>query len=54
VLEGDVPSPMNPPPGCLFHTRCPKVMEVCKITVPPVVNVGSEESPHRVSCHLHT
>jgi len=52
VLEGDVPSPMNPPSGCPFHTRCPKVMEVCKTTVPPATNVGSKDRPHRVSCHL--
>jgi len=53
VLEGDVPSPMNPPAGCPFHTRCAQVMEVCKTVVPPNINAGSKENPHQVSCHLH-
>ncbi len=54
VLEGDVPSPMNPPDGCPFHTRCAQVMAVCKTVAPPNINVGSESSPHQVSCHLHS
>ena len=54
VLTGDVPSPMNPPPGCPFHKRCPKVMDVCSKVVPPVIDVGSAERPHRVACHLYT
>ena len=54
VLTGDVPSPMNPPPGCPFHKRCPKVMDVCSRVVPPVVDVGTAERPHRVACHLHS
>ena len=54
VLTGDVPSPMNPPPGCPFHKRCPKVMDVCSKVVPPVVDVGSADKPHRVACHLHS
>jgi oligopeptide/dipeptide ABC transporter ATP-binding protein len=53
VLTGDVPSPMNPPPGCPFHKRCPKVMDICSKVVPPVVDVGTAERPHRVACHLH-
>jgi oligopeptide/dipeptide ABC transporter ATP-binding protein len=46
VLGGDVPSPMNPPSGCPFHPRCPKVMSQCKDIVPPKKNVGSEDKPH--------
>ncbi len=53
VLEGDVPSPVDPPPGCPFHTRCPKVMDVCRRVVPPRVDVGSAGQPHHVSCHLY-
>jgi len=53
VLTGDVPSPMNPPTGCPFHKRCPKVMDVCSKIVPPVVDVGTTERPHRVACHLY-
>ena len=54
VLTGDVPSPMNPPPGCPFHKRCPKVMDICPKVVPPVVDVGTAERPHRVACHLYS
>jgi len=53
VLTGDVPSPMNPPPGCPFHPRCPKVMAVCSQVAPPFVDVGSADRPHRVACHLY-
>ncbi|NNF16375.1 MAG: ATP-binding cassette domain-containing protein [Gammaproteobacteria bacterium] len=52
VLQGDVPSPIDPPGGCPFHTRCPRVMEVCRVTPPPTVNAGSTEAPHFVNCHL--
>lgn len=51
VLSGDLPSPFNPPKGCPFCTRCPKVMEICKITPPPLISIGSR---HQVACHLRT
>ena len=53
VLAGDVPSPMNPPSGCPFHTRCPEAMPHCAARVPQPVNVGTDANAHWVSCHLH-
>jgi oligopeptide/dipeptide ABC transporter ATP-binding protein len=49
LLQGDVPSPINPPPGCAFHTRCPYAEARCKVEAP----VLRETAPgHGVSCHL--
>ncbi|HUS38929.1 MAG TPA: oligopeptide/dipeptide ABC transporter ATP-binding protein, partial [Pirellulales bacterium] len=39
VLEGDVPSPMNPPSGCHFHPRCPVVMDICRSVEPQAIDV---------------
>jgi oligopeptide transport system ATP-binding protein len=50
VLEGDVPSPINPPPGCPFHTRCPKSMDHCRQVVPKLKKMGAERS---VACLLY-
>ena len=48
VLEGDIPSPVNPPKGCKFHTRCKYCTEICEHMIPPLV----EDSPnHFVACH---
>ena len=51
AIEGDVPSPINPPPGCHFAPRCPFATEKCHAHYPPVVE---KESGHRVACWLHT
>lgn len=51
ILEGDVPSPANPPSGCTFHTRCPKVKEECKTVRPQFQEV---EQGHFVACHLYS
>jgi peptide/nickel transport system ATP-binding protein/oligopeptide transport system ATP-binding protein len=50
ILTGDVPSPINPPSGCHFHTRCPYAMARCKRDVPELREVAPG---HVVSCHLH-
>lgn len=50
VLEGDLPSPINPPGGCVFHTRCPYAMGICGQQCPAMREVMPG---HRVACHLH-
>ena len=50
ILKGDVASPINPPSGCRFHTRCPNVMGRCRSEDPGLEEV---ETGHRVACHLH-
>ena len=52
VLEGDVPSPVNPPSGCPFHPRCPKAQDICKSKVPPLKKYTTNENEHYASCHL--
>ena len=49
VIEGDVPSPINPPPGCHFHTRCPHAEARCRVDAPPLQEIAPG---HVVACHL--
>ena len=50
ILQGDVPSPISPPPGCRFHTRCPDRMDICEREAP----VMKEFTPgHQAACHLY-
>ncbi len=49
ILKGDVPSPINPPNGCRFHTRCPEAIAKCKNTEPLLIELSQG---HKASCHL--
>jgi oligopeptide/dipeptide ABC transporter ATP-binding protein len=49
ILTGDVPSPINPPPGCRFHTRCPYAEARCRVEEPPIKELAPG---HMVACHL--
>jgi peptide/nickel transport system ATP-binding protein len=50
ILTGDVPSPIRPPPGCRFHTRCPHAFDRCKVEEPPLKAIAPG---HLAACHLH-
>ena len=49
ILEGDVPSPANPPPGCVFHPRCRYAQDICMEQEPPLVQIGPD---HQARCHF--
>jgi oligopeptide/dipeptide ABC transporter ATP-binding protein len=49
VIKGEIPSPINPPPGCRFHTRCPIAEEICRKKEPPLIDHGDN---HFAACHL--
>jgi oligopeptide/dipeptide ABC transporter ATP-binding protein len=48
ILSGDVPTPLNPPAGCVFHTRCPIAVEECRQRIPDWRDMGGG---HMVACH---
>jgi oligopeptide/dipeptide ABC transporter ATP-binding protein len=50
ILKGDIPSPVNPPKGCKFHTRCEKCMEICESIAPEYREI---EAGHFCACHLY-
>ena len=49
ILQGEVPSPLNPPPGCYFHPRCPAAMDRCSVETPEVKEISEG---HTLTCHL--
>ncbi|WP_439610191.1 ABC transporter ATP-binding protein [Reyranella sp.] len=51
IIAGEIPSAMRPPPGCRFHTRCPRAMDVCKTVDPPLIEMADGRA---VACHLHS
>jgi oligopeptide transport system ATP-binding protein len=52
VLEGDVPSPANPPSGCVFHPRCPRAQEICTKEMPALASTGDAGERHEVACYF--
>jgi oligopeptide/dipeptide ABC transporter ATP-binding protein len=52
VLEGDVPSPANPPSGCVFHPRCPRAQEVCTTAMPRLASSDDAGPRHQVACYF--
>jgi len=54
ILEGDVPSPANPPRGCVFHPRCPRARERCTTEMPPLESTGDAGDDHLVACYYAT
>ena len=50
ILDGDLPSPLNPPSGCVFHTRCPRACEACSQKVPALKEI---KPGHKVACLLY-
>ncbi len=51
AIRGEMPSPLNPPPGCVFHPRCPKVQAVCR-TTPPVLEPAPGRAAQLAACHF--
>ena len=51
AIEGDIPSPISPPEGCRFHTRCRECLKECRIIEPELRDVGGG---HMVACHLYS
>jgi peptide/nickel transport system ATP-binding protein len=52
ISQGEIPSPINVPPGCSFHLRCPEKMDICSQVDPTTVQVKEGQEGHFVRCHL--
>ena len=52
ILSGDVPSPINPPSGCRFHTRCPKAQARCSTEEPQLQSAAGDPASHQTACHF--
>jgi oligopeptide/dipeptide ABC transporter ATP-binding protein len=52
ILSGDVPSPINPPSGCRFHTRCPKAQALCSTEEPQLRSAAGDPASHQTACHF--
>jgi oligopeptide/dipeptide ABC transporter ATP-binding protein len=53
ILEGDVPSPANPPSGCVFHPRCPRAQQICTTAMPKLVSTGGDAGEgHQMACYF--
>lgn len=52
ILQGEIPSPENPPEGCRFHTRCPSAMDICRKEEPIFKPVSNAKATHLAACHL--
>jgi peptide/nickel transport system ATP-binding protein len=51
IIEGDIPSPVDPPAGCRFNPRCPRAQDICRTTEPPLVTAPGDEA-HLTACHF--
>jgi oligopeptide/dipeptide ABC transporter ATP-binding protein len=51
TIRGEMPSPLNPPPGCVFHPRCPKAQAICRTSIPPLEQVP-RPAAQAAACHF--